>query len=280
MTLDPKFYRSSVLRIFWDGEESPSVEVPLGDFFGCGHGAPCIINSAVVAVNPSGGLNSYWQMPFLKSARITVENESEEAVPMLFYQVDYTIREQLPKDVMYFHAQWRRENTTKEKQEYTILDNVQGQGVYAGTYLLWTQLNPFWWGEGEIKFFIDGDKEFPTIVGTGTEDYFGGAWAFNTTFSHIFSGYHAWLPQGAGQGKDVDPKKGVKHGLYRWHIPDPVHFKRDLRVAIQALGWNENGTFRPLEDDISSVAYWYQSEPHSMFPKLPPSEQRKVRPMK
>lgn len=277
MTLDSKFYSSCVLRMYWDGEKSPSVEVPLGDFFCCGRGVAAPVDSLMVAVNPEGGLNSYWPMPFRNSARLTVENQSEETLPALFYQVDYTIKEKLPRDARYFHAQYRRENPVKEKKEYTILDGVTGEGTYVGTYLAWVQRHPFWWGEGEIKFFIDGDKEYPTICGTGTEDYICGAWCFNDTFSHVFSGYPLWFPKGAGKGEDVDPSLGVKHGMYRWHVLDPIFFHQDLRVTIQALGWNKDGTFRPLEDDISSVAYWYQTEPHTMFPKLASYEKRKPR---
>lgn len=263
MTLDPKFYRTCIIQIYWDNEKNPSVEVPLGDFFCCGHELRCIINSSMVSVCPEGGLNSYWPMPFLGSARIVIKNESEETVPMFFYQIDYSVREKLPKDIWYFHAQWRRENPVKPNREYTILDGVLGRGRYVGTYLAWIQLHPFWWGEGEIKFFIDGDKEFPTICGTGTEDYFGGAWCFNNTFSHIYSGYPLWLPHGSGKEEDVDPRVGIKHGLYRWHILDPIFFHNDLRVTIQALGWNKDDTFRSLEDDIASTAYWYQNEPHA-----------------
>lgn len=259
ITVDPKAYRDCVLRMYWDGEAAPSVETPLGDFFATAHNVRYKINSLMVAVNPSGGFNSYWPMPFRKSARITIENQGPEPIDGFFYQITYAL-EPVAADAGYFHAQWRRSMTTREHPEHVLLDGVKGQGQYVGTFLAWEQLSDGWWGEGEIKFYLDGDQGSPTINGTGTEDYFGGAWGFGDTFTSLYSGY-PFQREKAGEIP--------KHSLYRWHVLDPIRFKTDLRVTIQALGWWPNGKFQPLTDDIASVAYWYQMEPHGAFPPLP-----------
>lgn len=264
ITVDPKAYRDCVLRMYWDGEETPSVEVPLGDFFACGHGLRTNITSLAVAVNPSGGFNSYWPMPFYKSARITVENQRDEAIDGFFYQITYALG-QLPADLGAFHAQWRIGMTTREYPEHVILDGIKGNGQYVGTYLAWVQMSDGWWGEGEIKFFMDGDKEDPTICGTGTEDYFCGAWGFGDTFTGPYTGYPLWQKEG---------ERVPKHGLYRWHIMDPIRFHSDLKVTMQALGWWPGGKFQPLTDEIASVVYWYQQEPHAAFPVLPSRNER------
>ena len=264
ITVDPKAYRDTILRFYWDDEETPSVEVPLGDFFCNGHGMRYNVNSLPICVNPSGGFNSYWPMPFKKSAKVTVENQRWEPIGGFFYQITYSLT-QIPENTGYFHAQWRRSMTRRDRPEHVILDGVRGQGHYVGTFLAWTQLSDGWWGEGEIKFYIDGDTEHPTICGTGTEDYFGGAWGFGDTFSTPFLGYPLW---------QRDPARVPKHGLYRWHIMDPIRFQSDLKVTIQALGWWPNGKFQPLTDDIASVGYWYQREPHAPFPEMPPIHER------
>jgi len=253
-------YRTCVLRMYWDGEETPSVEVPLGDFFANVHGLAYNVHSLPVAVNPVRGLNCYWPMPFREHALITIENDSWEVIPHLYYQITYALGE-IPENAAYFHAQWRRSMTTRERPEHVIVDGIKGKGHYVGTVIGWNQFSNGWWGEGEVKFYIDGDKEFPTICGTGTEDYFGGAWGFGgETFSAPFSGYPLYRKE---------PGEVPRHGLYRWHIMDPIRFQKDLRVTIQALGWWLNRKFEPLTDDICSVAYWYQEEPHAAFPPLP-----------
>jgi hypothetical protein len=261
ITVDPKAYRETVLRIFWDGEATPSVETPLGDFFANGHGLRYNINSLPVAVNPSGGFNSYWPMPFSRGARITIESLHPNPIDGFFYQITYTLTD-IPENAARFHAQWRRSLTTQEYPEHVLLDGITGQGHYVGTFLAWTQLSNGWWGEGEIKFYIDGDKEYPTVCGTGTEDYFGGAWGFGgETYSTPFLGYPLYRKE---------PGEVPHHGLYRWHIMDPIRFKKNLKVTIQALGWWPHGKFQPLTDDIASVGYWYQTEPHAVFPVFPP----------
>jgi hypothetical protein len=259
ITVRPEAYRSCILRMYWDGEETPSIEVPLGDFFANVHGLRYNVVSLPVAVNPSGGFNSYWPLPFHSRARITIENQYWEPIQGFFYQITYALGE-VPADAACFHAQWRRSMTTREYPEHVLLDGVRGQGHYVGTVMAWSQFSNGWWGEGEIKFYIDGDGQSPTICGTGTEDYFCGAWGFGDTFSAPFTGYPLWRKE---------PGEVPRHGLYRWHIMDPIRFRRDLKVTMQALGWWLKGKFQPLTDDIASVAYWYQHEPHAPFPALP-----------
>jgi hypothetical protein len=264
ITLTEKAYRDCILRFYWDGETTPSVEVPVGDFFANAHGVRTSVNSLMVAVNPSGGFNSYWPMPFRRQARITIENQGPQDIPWVFYQITYAL-EHVPGEAAYFHASWRRSLTSRNRPEHILVDGIEGRGHYVGTFIAWEQLSNGWWGEGEMKFFLDGDKDNPTICGTGTEDYFGGAWGFGDTFSTAFLGY----PLHLNKAGDIP-----KHSLYRWHVPDPIRFSTDLRVTIQALGWWPNGKFQPLTDDISSVAYWYQTEPHKPFPAMPSREER------
>lgn len=267
ITVDAKAYRDCIIRFYWDGESEPSIESPLGDFFANGHGLRYNVNSLMVAVNPSGGFNCYWPMPFRKSCKVTVENQRFEEVRGFFYQITYDLCE-VPADAAYFHAQWRQSLTKREHPEHVLLADVKGQGHYVGTFIAWTQMSDGWWGEGEIKFFIDGDKEYPTICGTGTEDYFGGAWCFGETYSTAFLGYPLWRKE---------PNQVPKHGLYRWHVLDPIRFQKDLKITIQALGWWPNSRYEPLTDDISSTAYWYQTEPHVKFTVLPKVELRRGR---
>lgn len=263
LAVDVKAYRTCILRMYWDEEKEPSVEVPLGDFFVNAHGLRFNVNSIPIVVNPSGGFNSYWQMPFRKRAKITIENQSSKIIEEFFYQITFT-KCDVPENIGYFHAQWRRSMARRENPEHVILDKVSGSGKYVGTVLAWSQLSDGWWGEGEVKFYID-DDENPSICYTGIEDYFGGAWCFGETYSTPFLGYPLWKKE---------PGKVPKHVMYRWHILDPIRFEKNIKVTVQALGWWPNGTFQPLTDDIVSVAYWYQNEPHFPFPKLPPLEER------
>jgi len=271
-------WRFSILRLYWDGQEQPSVECPVGDFFACGWNRYAPVSSLAVCVNPGSAFNCYWPMPFRKKARVTMENLDEKNM-RLYYQINYTLTD-VSKDAGYFHAQFRRESPLRSKGIYTILDGVTGQGQYVGTYLAWEVHSPGWWGEGEIKFFMDGDKEFPTICGTGTEDYFCGSYNFATKGADginrytIFCTPYAGLPQVIPETEYEKP--GQRFGLYRWHVVDPIRFEQDLKVTIQALGWHrtpEGSRYLQLEDDISSVAYWYQKEPHGKFPTLPGREQ-------
>ncbi len=265
ITVDPKAYRTCILRFYWDGSEIPSVEVPLGDFFANGHKLRQSIASLPVCVNSNGGFNCYWPMPFQNGARITIESQDWEKIPAFFYQITYQ-ETAVPAEATRFHARWRRSVTDRKAPEHIILPRIQGRGQYVGTYLAWTQLSGGWWGEGEIKFFMDGDDQFPTICGTGTEDYVGGAWSFTEgTYSTPFLGY----PLEHKREGDV-----LKHGLYRWHVMDPIRFDEDLEVTIQALGWWENAKFQPLADDIASVAYWYQEGVQKQVEALPGRDER------
>ncbi|HUU28021.1 MAG TPA: glycoside hydrolase family 172 protein [archaeon] len=269
-------WRFSILRIYWDGETEPSVECPVGDFFACGWGKYAQVNSLPVTVNPGSAFNCYWAMPFRKSCRITMENTDTEEMT-LYYQVDYTLT-QVPEDAAYFHAQFRRRNPLPYKEVYTILDGVKGWGHYVGTYMCWGVNNTGWWGEGEIKFYLDGDTKWPTICGTGTEDYFCGSYNFENRENRQyqeFSTPYSGLAQVIRPDGVYDSQQ--RFGLYRWHIMDPVRFEKDLKVTIQALGWRRDGRYLPLQDDIASVAYWYQAEPHAPFPKLPDKDYLEVR---
>jgi D-arabinan exo alpha-(1,3)/(1,5)-arabinofuranosidase (non-reducing end) len=261
-------WRFSILRMYWDGETEPSVEVPVGDFFAMGWGRYAPINSLPVCVNPGSAFNSYWPMPFRKRAKITIENLDAKAV-RFYYQIDYTLT-RVPADAAYFHAQFRRTNPLPYKQVYTIVDGIKGKGQYVGTYMAWGVRNNGWWGEGEIKFYMDGDQEFPTINGTGTEDYFCGSYNFENQEKHQ---YQEFTTAYSGLIQVLKPdglyQTQQRFGLYRWHVADPVRFDSDLRVTIQALGWRSGGRYLPLMDDIASVAYWYQMEPHTRFPRLP-----------
>ncbi len=274
LTCFPTTWRSLIVRMYWDDEEQPSVEAPVGDLFCNGWQERCNVNSLPVAVNPAGGMNSYWQMPFRKAARLTVENTSGEKA-VLYYQIDYTLTD-VPEDAAYFHAQWRRSSPVPYKDVHTILDGVKGKGHYVGVYLAWQVNNTGWWGEGEIKFYMDGDRDFPTICGTGTEDYFGGAWNWEQpqgeygTYSTPYLGMHQVIkPDGLYRSQQ-------RFGMYRWHVMDPIRFESELKITIQDLGWRSGGRYLPQQSDIASTVFWYQSEPHAPFPTLPGNDEREV----
>ena len=268
-------WRFSILRIYWDDETEPSVECPVGDFFGMGWNQYAPLVSSAVCVNPGSAFNCYWVMPFRKKCRITMENINDADPMTLYYQIDYTLTD-VPADAAYFHAQYRRLNPNATS-DYTIIDGIRGKGHYVGVYLAWGVSNNGWWGEGEIKFFIDGDTKFPTICGTGTEDYICGSYDFDTRrknaagveevvyteFCTPYSGLHQVI-RGDGHYNVVQ-----RFGMYRWHIMDPVRFDKDLRITIQDLGWRQGGRYLAQKSDIASVCYWYQSDPHAKFPKMP-----------
>lgn len=266
-------WRWSIIRIYWDDETEPSVECPVGDFFGMGWCEYAPLNSLAVCVNPGSAFNCYWQMPFRKKCRITMENINAYDPMNLYYQIDYTLTE-VPDDAAYFHAQFRcaYPNMTSD---YTIVDGIKGRGHYVGVYMAWQVNNCGWWGEGEIKFFMDGDKKFPTICGTGTEDYFCGSYNFDRNGQYVeyctpYVGLHQVIrPDGTYRSQQ-------RFGMYRWHILDPIRFEKDLRVTIQDLGWHSYGKYLPQKSNISSVVYWYQAEPHAKFPKLPSADELEV----
>jgi hypothetical protein len=260
-------WRYSILRFYWDDEKEPSIEVPVGDFFGMGWGEYAHLNSTAVTVNPGSAFNCYWVMPFRKKCRITMENINTERMN-LYYQVDYTLTD-VPDDAAYLHAQFRRNNPTTGSL-YTLVDNIKGKGHYVGTYMAWGVNNNGWWGEGEIKFYIDDDVQNPTINGTGTEDYFCGSYNFENRktrqyqeYSTPYAGLHQVIrPDGMYTAQQ-------RFGMYRWHIMDPVRFEKGLKITIQDLGWRSENRYLPQQSDISSVVFWYQREPHTSFPKLP-----------
>ena len=257
--------RDMILRVYWDDQQQPSVECPVGDFFASPWRPFAQVTSLPVCVNPAAGFNCYWEMPFRQRARFTLENRNPER-QACYYQINYTLTD-VPEDAAYFHAQFRRTNPLPYKEVYTLVDGIQGRGQYVGTAMGWGVNNNNWWGEGEIKFYMDGDGEFPTIAGTGTEDYFGGAYNWDldgqyTTYTTPFLGMHQVVrPDGAYQAQE-------RFAMYRWHVMDPIRFERDLRVTMQALGWRSERRYLPLQDDISSVAYWYQTLPTAPFPEL------------
>jgi hypothetical protein len=266
-------WRDSILRFYWDGADTPAVECPVGDFFACGWNKYAQVSSLAVCVNPGSAFNCYWEMPFRKSCRITMTNRSDTPM-LLYYQINYALTE-VPDDDAYFHAQFRRVNPLPYGEVYTIVDGVRGRGQYVGTYLAWGVNNTGWWGEGEVKFYLDGDKDFPTICGTGTEDYFCGSYNFDVGKEN--GGYREFTTPYAGLAQVIRPdglyQSQQRFGMYRWHIMDPIRFGSELRVTIQALGWRgdprRGARFLPLQDDIASVAYWYQTLPTAPFPTLP-----------
>jgi len=267
---DEYHLRKILLRMYWDGEEMPSVEVPIGDFFGVGHAVAKHYVSLPLTMTCDRGFNSYFPMPFSDGARIEVENQCEVPVGAFYYNIDYEEHERVEEELLRFHAQWRRENPAKGVPEtvsrgvnltgdenYVILE-AEGRGNYVGCAMSVHGLKPGWWGEGDEMVFIDGEKWPPSIHGTGTEDYFNAAWGFNREFYGPFHGF---------------PLKGNedwtgKHSMYRFHVEDPIAFEKSIRVTI------EHGHANDRSDDISSVAYWYQTEPHKPFPPMPPAQER------
>lgn len=266
-------WRFSIIRFYWDDEETPSVEVPVGDFFAMGWNEYAPLSSLAICVNPGSAFNCYWPMPFRKKCKITMENINDQDEMRLYYQIDYTLTD-VPEDAAYFHAQFNRRNPN-ETSDYKIVENIKGKGHFVGLYMAWGVNNNGWWGEGEIKFFMDGDTKFPTICGTGTEDYFCGSYNFDRggqykEFTTPYAGLHQVIRP------DGTYKSQQRFGLYRWHILDPIRFEKDLKVTIQDLGWRHGGRYLPQKSDISSVAFWYQVEPHAQFPNLPEWEELEV----
>jgi len=268
---DPYYPRSLTLRIYWDGESEPSVEAPIGDFFAVGHGLDVPVNSFPVAVSSDGrARNCYWPMPFRQSARITVSNDSrDKKVHNLYWYVDWQKLPSLPADTMYFYAQYRQEFPCQSGDDYLILD-AEGDGIYVGTVLSVHMDEQSWFGEGDDRFYIDGEKE-PRLRGTGTEDYFCDAWGFRQ-FNNPFYGVSVW------EGFNADDRGTA----YRWHIPDPIRFHKSLRVTIEHKGvlFRPDGKvktgFGERADYFSSVAFWYQRGKAKGFATMPLAEERIV----
>jgi len=280
-------YRHIILRIYYDGQDIPSVECPVGDFFASAFTSKNVfaqINSLMICVNPGNAFNCYWPMPFRKSIKITIENISPiDEKTVIFYQINYALNK-VPDNAAYFHAQFRRVNPLPCGEVYEILNGVRGQGQYVGTYMAWGLNNDGWWGEGEIKFYLDGDADpglsggkkiggstgYPSICGTGTEDYFCGSYNFE---NKVTKKYQEFTTNYSGVPHIVRPDgvyvANTRFSLYRWHITDPIRFKNNIKVTIQALGLRKGTRYLQLQDDISSVAFWYQTLPTERFPELP-----------
>ena len=267
--------RQLILRIYFDGQKNPAVEAPLSDFFAnANYNEYRQINSLPICYNPRKGMNCYFEMPYRTGFRVELEHRGDTECKV-FYQIDCE-EKTIPENSLYFHAQFRRVNPLPYKEVYTILDNIKGNGHYVGTYMYWGVNNNGWWGEGEIKFYIDGDKEFPTICGTGTEDYFCGAYNFD-----VNGRYQEFSTPYTGLSKvdatDETYNSNRRFNMYRWHITDPIYFKEDLKVTIQALGWRADKRYLPLQDDISSVAYWYSDNLEDEYPQLPDADYLEIR---
>jgi len=265
---DAPFYsRLLTLRIYWDGEEHPSVESPIGDFFGIGHGVDQPFISLPVRVSSDGrARNCYWPMPFRKSARLTVTNESDQRCHAFYYYVDWQKHGSMPADAAHFHAMYRQEFPCVMGRNYLLADII-GRGHYVGTVQSVYHVSPGWYGEGDDFFFIDGAVA-PQLRGTGTEDYFCDAWGFRQQ-DGPFYGTPLWEGYGTGD----------RSSAYRWHIPDPVVFTTSLRAEIEHKGSQtfpdgKGDGFIERDDLMSSVAFWYQTEPHKAWPALPPGGQR------
>ena len=267
ITDSAKAGRLLILRIFFDGHKNPAVEAPLSDFFAnAEYSEYRQLSSLAMCVNPARGLNCYFEMPYFKDFRVEIENLGPDNCS-IYYQIDCE-EKQLPENALYFHAQFRRVNPLPYMQPYVILDKIKGNGHYVGTYMHWGVKSDRWWGEGEIKFYIDGDGEFPSVCGTGTEDYFCGAYNFDvdgkyTEYTTPYSGMYKVRKT----DELYTPQKYFN--MYRWHITDPIYFKEDLKVTIQALGWRSEHRYLPLQDDISSVAYWYSDTLDDEYPPFP-----------
>lgn len=252
---EPANLRSLVIRVWWDGQEHPSIECPVGDFMGMAHGKVTAYQSAVHSVGQRAGMNIWLPMPFTKRAKITLANEAtKDAKPVpLFYQIDYTAADKHADDVGRLHVLFRRENPTTEKRDFELLPERGQKGRFIGSVIGIRNLHPDqWWGEGEIKVYMDGDKEFPTICGTGSEDYVGLSWGIQQTpFMY--------------NGCNLDQKNFIS--MYRWHLPDPIAWQKQCRITIQQIAW-KNG-LSETQDDWSCATFWYEPVPSAPLPPLP-----------
>lgn len=249
----PAALRNMILRMYWDNNEVPSVEVPLGDFFGTAHGRAVPLSSAYVTATLARGFNCYFPMPFATHAKITVTNDmpDDKTLGAFFFQIDYELHPSLPPNTGYFHARFNRQNPTVLKDDYVVLDRAEGPGYFLGCVIGVRALGPHWWGEGEMKFYLDGDTDYPTICGTGTEDYFCAAWGMDLYQT-------PW--HGCTLNLTNEHFRFPLVSMYRWHEKDPVYFRESLRAEIQQIGYGEKGLFE-RSDDWCSVAYWYQLKP-------------------
>ncbi len=285
---NPFVYRNLVLKMYWDDATEPSVVAPLGDFFCCGGAVSSRVESLPIVVAPNSGFNAFIAMPFRTRARIVIESQHPDTVKGFFYQVDCTTGDELSEDMGYFHAQWRRSNGDVGKgNDHVVLDTVRGRGVYLGSFFSVTSLERYWWGEGEIKFFTDGDQQWPSLTSTGLEDYVGGSWAFQdglqkdpepvpgTYSSHSF-GFTRVATKETTKFSNYERAMPPQFDMYRWHMLDPIHFADDLRVTQQMIGDWDNGLFE-RNDDIASVAYWYLDHPTGVDGQIGTAKDRRPR---
>ena len=267
-----KLLRSTVIRAYWDGQETPGIECPLGDFMGLAHSKVTSYQSAVHSISKYAGLNFWLPMPFCKSARITLTNESDISLT-LWYQMDYTINDRHPNDVGRLHVCFQRQNPTILTKDFEIMPKRTGKGRYIGAVIGIRTLHPGWWGEGEVKIYKDGDTEFPTICGTGSEDYIGLSWGVQET-PFLYHGCNLdFKSDSVTKVADIVTRKPVDMNreyvsMYRWHIPDPINWKKDCRVTIQQIGYGETDYYE-RSDDWSAAAFWYEPIPSQPLPQMP-----------
>ncbi|HNQ87534.1 MAG TPA: DUF2961 domain-containing protein [Verrucomicrobiota bacterium] len=254
MTTDqrPVVQRACVIRVWWEGQDHPSIECPIGDLFGFAHGKIVSYQSAVHSCGPTGGRNLWLPMPFRKQARITFTNEGQDAIP-LFYSIDYTIADKHPAEVGRLHVLFRRENPTTEKVDFELLPERKQQGRFIGSVVGIRNLHPGqWWGEGEVKVYMDGDRDWPTIVGTGSEDYVGLAWGIQQA-PFLYNGC------------SLNERDFVT--MYRWHLPDPIGWRQHARITIQQIAWKDG--LAETRDDWSCATFWYEPVPSAALPTMP-----------
>ncbi|MFQ5928632.1 MAG: glycoside hydrolase family 172 protein [Acidobacteriota bacterium] len=258
---NPVNLRSLVIRAYWDGQEHPSIECPVGDFMGFAHGRVEAYHSAAHSVGEHAGMNIWLPMPFTTNARITFTNEGENTIP-LYYQIDYTVGNRHKNDVGRLHTLFRRENPTTLKEDFTILPQRRGKGRYIGAILGIRYEDSRWWGEGEIKIYMDGDNDFPTICGTGSEDYVCLSYGMQQT-PFLFNGC------------SLNDTQNQYVSMYRWHLPDPIYWKDECRITIQQIGWSrekarETGSgLYERQDDWSTATFWYEPVPSEPLSDMP-----------
>ncbi len=255
-----------VIRAYWDNQKHPSIEAPIGNFFGLSHGlaGEQAYQSAAHSVNPNAGMNIWLPMPFAENARITITNESNRPC-VLFYNIDYTTGEKLAEPFGRLHIIYRRENPTTQKEDFEILPKRRGIGRFAGCVLGIRTLGPHWFGEGEFKVYLDGDKKFPTIVGTGTEDYIGQSWGLQNK-TYLYGGTSL---NGISSGA-----ANKLYSIYRWHLEDPVYWKKNVRITIQQIGYKRRVRLFERKDDWTTTTFWYEPVPSNRLPDLPDYESR------
>ncbi len=259
--------RELVLRIWWDGASKPAVECPLGDFYGLGFGRYVEYKSAPVAIGGIKALNCYWPMPFAKGARLTITNEGIEHVHACYFNIDYRLDDHAEKDARYFHTQYRQAFPVSKGEDYVLCD-TRGAGNYVGTFLSVLANSNGWWGEGNDKWYVDGASK-PTIEGTGSEDYFCGAWDFQHAFWNPYNGVPLY-----DNGEKGGEKRGIHNTCYRWHLLDPVPFTKSLRVTIEHGSGGPNDDRKPLRNHYASVAYYYLDRAEGDGPALPSYKDR------